>query len=90
MRLIGPKSNREAIGAAVRLSTPEGMQSRMVKTGSSYLSQSELALIFGIGRRDRAERVLIEWSSGRVEEHKNVPAGNYECLEERGVKSLSR
>ncbi len=74
MRLIGPKSNREAIGAAVRLSTPEGTQSRMAKTGSSYLSQSELALTFGIGRRDRAELVLIELSSGRVEEHKNVPA----------------
>ena len=90
VRLIGSKSNRDAIGAIVRLSTPERTQSRMVKTGSSYLSQSELALTFGIGRRDKAERVVIEWPSGRVEEHKNVAAGDYECLEERGLKALSR
>jgi hypothetical protein len=32
----------------------------------------------------------MEWPSGRVEEHKNVAAGDYECLEERGLKTLSR
>ncbi len=90
VRLIGSKSNRDAIGAVVRLFTPEGTQSRMVKTGSSYLSQSELALTFGIGKRDKAVRVVVEWPSGRVEEHKNVAAGDYECLEERGLKALSR
>ena len=48
MRLIGTKSNRDAIGAAVRLTTPEGTQSRTVKTGSSYPSQSEPTLTFGL------------------------------------------
>ena len=90
LRLIGSKSNRDAVGAVVRLSTPEGTQSRMVKTGSSYLSQSEMTLTFGIGKRDKAERVVVEWPSGRVEEHKNVAAGGYECLEERGLKALGR
>ena len=90
VRLIGSKSNRDAVGAVVRLFTPEGTQSRMVKTGSSYLSQSELALTFGIGKRDKAVRVVVEWPSGRVEEHKNVAAGDYECLEERGLKGISR
>ena len=52
LRLIGTKSNRDAIGAVVRLSTPDGTQSRMVKTGSSYLSQSELTVTFGLGKRD--------------------------------------
>ena len=42
LRLIGTKSNRDGIGAVVRLTTPDGTQTRMVKTGSSYLSQSEL------------------------------------------------
>jgi hypothetical protein len=88
MRLIGVKSNRDAIGAVVRLSTPDGTQSRMVKTGSSYLSQSELALTFGIGRRDKADRVVIEWPSGGVEEHKNVAAGAYEIWEGRGLKPV--
>ena len=90
LRLIGSKSNRDAVGAVVRLSTPEGTQSRMVKTGSSYLSQSEMTLTFGIGKRDKADRVVVEWPSGRVEEHKNVAAGDYECLEERGLKALGR
>ena len=90
LRLVGVKSNRDAIGAVVRLSTPDGTQLRMVKTGSSYLSQSELALTFGLGRRDKAERVVIEWPSGRVEEHKNVPAGAYDSVEGQGLKPLSR
>src|SRR5208283_4379760 len=41
LRLIGTKSNRDAIGSVVRLTTADATQSRMVKTGSSYLSQSE-------------------------------------------------
>jgi hypothetical protein len=88
LRLAGTKSNRDAIGAFVRLSTPEGTQSRMVKTGSSYLSQSELTLTFGIGRRDKADRVVIEWPSGGVEEYKNVAAGAYVCQESKGIARL--
>jgi len=85
LRLIGTKSNRDAIGAVVRLTTPEGTQSRMVKTGSSYLSQSELALTFGLGKREKADRVVIAWPSGRVDEHKNVAAGAYECVEAKPI-----
>jgi enediyne biosynthesis protein E4 len=81
IRLVGTKSNRDAIGAVVRVSTPEGTQSRMVRTGSSYLSQSELALTFGLGRRTRADRMVIEWPSGKTQEFKNVAAGSYECVE---------
>jgi hypothetical protein len=84
--LVGTKSNRDAIGAVVRLSTPDGTQSRMVKTGASYLSQSELALTFGIGNRDRAERIVIEWPSGNVEEHGSMTAGSYECMEGQKIK----
>jgi enediyne biosynthesis protein E4 len=81
IRLIGTKSNRDAIGALVRVSTPEGTQSRMVRTGSSYLSQSELTLTFGLGHRARADRIVIEWPSGKTQEFKNVAAGSYECIE---------
>lgn len=79
--LRGVKSNRDGIGAVARLTTPDGTQSRMVKSGSSYLSQSELALTFGLGRRDRADRLVIEWPTGRVDEHGPLPAGAYLCLE---------
>ncbi|HLK68464.1 MAG TPA: CRTAC1 family protein [Bryobacteraceae bacterium] len=81
LKAIGTKSNRDAIGAVVRVWTPEGTQSRMVKTGSSYLSQSEIALTFGLGKRDRADRLVVEWPAGGVQEFKNVAAGRYQCTE---------
>ena len=88
LHLRGVKSNRDAIGAVARLTTAEGTQSRMVKSGSSYLSQSELALTFGMGRRERAQRLVIEWPSGRVDEHGPLAAGDYDCVE--GSKPASR
>jgi hypothetical protein len=89
LRLVGTKSNRDGIGAVVRLFTPEGTQSRMVKTGSSYLSQSELALTFGIGRREKVDRVVIEWPGGGVEEYKSVAAGVYVCTEGKGISGAA-
>jgi hypothetical protein len=88
VRLIGTKSNRDAIGAVVRLTTPDGTQSRMVKTGSSYLCQSELALTFGLGKRTNADRLVIEWPSGLVEDYKNLAAGSYVCQETRGIQAI--
>jgi hypothetical protein len=56
-----------------------------VKSGSSYLSQSELTLTFGLGKREGADRVVIEWPSGAVQEFKNVRAGAYQCTEGQGL-----
>jgi hypothetical protein len=88
-RLIGTKSNRDGIGAVLRAWYGGITSSRTVKSGSSYLSQSELAVTFGLGKRDAAQRVVIEWPSGRTDEHKNVRAGAYECLEGTFIKPLS-
>ncbi len=87
-QLRGVKSNRDAIGAVVRLTTGEGTQSRMVRTGSSYLSQSELALTFGIGKQDRASRVVIEWPSGAKQEFKDVRPGGYRCTEGEKLEAI--
>jgi hypothetical protein len=58
----------------------------MVKTGSSYLSQSELPVTFGLGRRDKIDRVVIQWPNGRTEDYKNLAAGKaYECVESEGI-----
>jgi len=57
----------------------------MVKSGSSYLSQSELTLTFGVGRRDVVDRVAIDWPSGRVEEFKRLRVGAYVCTEGSGI-----
>ncbi len=81
LRLTGVKSNRDAIGSLVRVFSPDGAQSRRVKSGSSYLSQSELTVTFGLGKRDSAARLVIEWPSGAVQEFKNVRAGSYQCTE---------
>ena len=90
LRLVGTRSNRDAIGAVVRVFTPDGTQSRMVKTGSSYLSQSELTLTFGVGRRDKADRTVIEWPGASVQEHKNVGAGAYDCVEGKSISAHPR
>jgi len=68
VKLIGTKSNRDAIGAKVTLTTGSGaVLVRMVKTGSSYLSQSELPLTFGLGKPGSAKsvRLQIAWPSGQ-------------------------
>ena len=86
-RLIGTKSNRDAIGACMRIFYNGQSQSRLVHGGSSYLSQSELPITFGLGKRDKIERVTIDWPSGRNEEFKDLAAGRYECTEAKGIKA---
>jgi hypothetical protein len=89
-RLVGTKSNRDAMGATVQIVSAGLRQSRMVKSGSSYLSQSELALTFGLEKRDRVEQAVIYWPSGRTEEFKNLSAGEcYECIEGKGITPQS-
>jgi hypothetical protein len=84
--LIGTKSNRDAIGAIVRIFCEGQSQTRTVKGGSSYLSQSELPVTFGVGKRDKIERVQIEWPSGAKEEFKDLRAGKaYQGIEGKGV-----
>ena len=88
--LRGTKSNRDAIGTSVQIFHAGSSQSRMVKSGSSYLSQSELPVTFGLGKRDRIDRVVLEWPSGRVEEYKNLSAGrSYQCVEAKGITPLA-
>jgi enediyne biosynthesis protein E4 len=85
-RLVGTKSNRDAVGATVRIVSAGVSQSRMVKSGSSYLSQSELPVTFGLEKNDRVETAVIHWPSGRTEEFKNLAAGRcYECVEGKGI-----
>ncbi len=88
-RLIGTKSNRDAIGATVHVVSGGMSQTRMVKSGSSYLSQSELPITFGLEKRDHVERVVVTWPSGRIEEFTNLAAGRcYECTEGKGIAPL--
>jgi len=85
-RLIGTTSNRDAIGASVRVMHGGVAQTRVVRSGSSYLSQSELPVTFGVGTRDAVERVIVTWPNGRVEDFRNVATGKaYDVTEGKGL-----
>ena len=89
-RLVGTSSNRDAIGAMVRIEYAGVSQSRMVKSGSSYLSQSELPATFGVGGRDQIERVIVQWPTGQTEEFKSLATGKtYVCTETKGIQALN-
>jgi hypothetical protein len=89
-RLVGTSSNRDAIGAQVKVFSNGTMQTRIVRSGSSYLSQSELPLTFGLDKSDRIERAVVDWPSGRSEEYKQLTAGqSYEIVESKGIRTLA-
>jgi len=84
--LTGTQSNRDAIGASVRIEHGGVMQSRLVKGGSSYLSQSELPVTFGVGKLDKIARAVIQWPNGKMEDYKDLDTGRaYECIEGKGI-----
>ena len=91
LQLTGTKSNRDAIGAVVRIYNGGQSQLRMVRGGSSYLSQSELGLTFGVGRADRVDRITVEWPSGGSQEFKNIATGiGYQLNENNGLSEYLR
>src|SRR2546421_5535673 len=75
VKLVGTKSNRDGIGAVVRVTTAEGTQTQMLRSGSSYLSASELVLTFGVGQQSKVDSVEISWPSGQIDKLSNVSAG---------------
>ncbi|MBL8227178.1 MAG: CRTAC1 family protein [Bryobacterales bacterium] len=74
VKLKGSRSNRNGIGAVVRVMTPSGTQWRMVHSGSSYCSSSDLALTFGLGQDARVSAVEVRWPSGAVQRIDNPQA----------------
>jgi hypothetical protein len=86
VRLVGTKSNRSGIGAVVHVESEVGRQSQRVHSGSSYCSQSELALTFGLGQQKDAARITVEWPSGQSQTFTNVPADRFVNIDEsRGI-----
>jgi hypothetical protein len=86
IRLIGARSNRSAIGAVVRVESASGKQWNMVRSGSSYCSQSDLALTFGLGADARATRVEVEWPSGVKQQFTDIAANQFlRIQEDRGI-----
>lgn len=67
VRLRGTRSNRNGLGAVVQVSAGGETQWQMLRGGSSYLSQSELVLTFGLGQRTQVDTLEVRWPSGQVD-----------------------
>src|SRR4051794_3114031 len=90
LKLVGTKSNRDGIGAVVRVTSGGEKQWKMLRSGSSYLAQSELVLTFGLGSQTKAEAIEIQWPSGQVDKLSEVNAGAIITVQEgKGVISTS-
>jgi hypothetical protein len=88
IKLVGTKSNHDGIGAVARVVAGNDKQWQMLRSGSSYLSQSELVLTFGLGTRDKADLIEIQWPSGQRDKLANVNAGQMVVVEEgKGIVS---
>jgi hypothetical protein len=90
IRLVGTKSNRDGIGAVVRVTSANNnnnnnnkdKQWQMLRSGSSYLSQSELVLTLGLGAATKADAIEIQWPSGQLDNLTNVNAGQTITVQE--------
>ena len=94
IKLIGTKSNRDGIGAVVAVQSPSTFQKQMLRSGSSYLSASELVLTFGLGSSTKADSVEVHWPSGAADRLRNVQADQIITIREgsglAGAHALAR
>jgi hypothetical protein len=84
IKTVGTRSNRDGIGAAVRVHSGGPVDWQTVHSGSSYCSQSELTLTFGLGKASQADTVEILWPSGQHDVLKNLRANATYTVEEGG------
>jgi hypothetical protein len=88
VKTVGTESNRDGIGARVEVTVAGQSRWQMVKTGSSYASQSEVPLTFGLGNETSVERLRVSWPSGQVDEVTGLAANEFLVIEEgRGTVS---
>jgi hypothetical protein len=91
IKLVGTKSNRDGIGAVITVTSGSDKQWKMLRSGSSYLSQSELVATFGLGwnpsfpglgPRTKADSIEIQWPSGQVDKLSDINAGQTVTVQE--------
>jgi hypothetical protein len=82
-KTVGDKSTRDGMGAKITITLPDGSkQWQTIHSGSSYCSQSELPLTFGLNRNDKITRVDVEWPSGKVDKLTDLSANRLYVLKE--------
>jgi len=82
IRTKGVKSNRDGIGSIVRVESAGGKQWSVVRSGSSYASQSDLALTFGLAKDPTVTSIEVEWPSGAKDRVTNVAPNQFLTIEE--------
>lgn len=83
VKLVGRTVNRDALGATVRVVTASGKQTQSVRSGSSYCSQSDMSLTFGLGKDAAATAVEVEWPNGKKQRLTSVPKNQRLVIEEK-------
>ena len=90
VKTVGTKSNRDGIGARVKVVAGDLTQIREVKSGSSYMSQNDTRLLFGLGDRAQADLVEVRWPSGTVDGVEQIPARQLLIVEEgKGIVQMT-
>ena len=90
VRLVGTSANRDGVGARIEVTAGGRTPWRRVRTGSSYASQSELPVSFGLGSATQVEAVRVAWPGGRVDELGPVEANRSITIEEgAGIVEMS-
>src|SRR6185295_9770611 len=82
VRTTGARSNRDGLGTVVRVTTASGTQWQTVHSGSSYCSQSDLALTFGLGREAKVQALELVWPSGVKQRFVNLPVNRELVVDE--------
>ena len=91
VKLVGTRSNRDGIGAIVRVSSGADKQWQMMKSGGSYLSANELVLTFGLGANPKVDSLEITWPSGQIDRISNIEAGQTITVQEgKGIVSTRK
>ena len=82
VKTIGTKSNRDGIGAKVKVVSGDLVQLDEVRSGGSYLSQNDLRLHFGLEKRTAVDQIQVRWPSGAVDTLTNVPVNKIVTIKE--------
>lgn len=82
IRLEGTKSNRDAIGARIEVTTDRGTIMRVLSCGEGFAAQNSRTILFGLGKSNRIEKVIVTWPSGRKSEFDGVDSGDLAIVRE--------
>jgi hypothetical protein len=90
IKLVGHKSNRDGIGAEIKLTTSKGMQFVTVSTAASYLSSNDKRAHFGLGSDAAAQSIEIRWPSGTVQTLKNISGDRVLVVDEPSTSEAAK